>query len=212
MYMSMGYPLRDHSAIIDALADTTTVRNALAERSAKEVDQRRNLVAELHQLDHNAKKELPVSRAAVEKAAEALYAIQRAEREAAQKVLAAQAAASAASWQFDYRRQQIVSRLTDGASPEIDAFIRWCDDEMNEARKRFEYATHAVANQVTGTRRTVTTNNGKSVSARVAALASAVKAAEALKLDPDQEVVPTKLKELRESVPQVEPLAFNRSN
>jgi hypothetical protein len=102
------------------------------------------------------------------------------------------------------RREAVAGALL-GAEPRIAQWIGEMLTELEVTRRRFQYSEmHTTVNQVTGIKKRVVVNNAESVAKRARAIMEAIEAAEALKLEADQTVVPARLGELAAALPVVE--------
>jgi hypothetical protein len=196
---------RDRENIVSLIAETPLVREALAQKAAAQTLARKGILAALKALERDHFRVLPqleaAAEAAMEKLRQARQMLAIAEKEAA----AAIGAKATAGYAFTARHDQLTAQLRDGAEPRIAQWIGEMLTELETTRKRFQYSEiYPTLNQVTGIKKRVVVNNAESVAKRARAIMDAIEAAEALKLEADQTVVPARLGALAAALPVVE--------
>lgn len=190
-----------------ALADTPTFKAALAERSASLVLTRKGYVAELRKLQRDAEETFPKLAAAVDVELAKLRKAEEALLSARQRLGAAVNAKSGASHQIDQEQQRLEQLLRENADPAIDDFRNEMLDDLDKTRKGIVTWSRSETNQRTGETRQIAENNVAAIAARVAAVNAALMAAEDLRLEPDQGIVPARLAAMRDALPSINEVA-----
>ena len=143
----------------------------------------------------------------------------RAARRAAAAAAASEAAAALANARDEYRLAEgahtlasnlfqneagrLENILTEGAHPAICEFMAEMREELDATRAAFRYSTHVHEHPITRARLVQTDSNKASVAARITAIQDAMKAADAMKILPDQSTVPSQLDAIRANLPAV---------
>ena len=186
-----SHKVRDTAQVVELLRQTPAAKEALAGRDAELVNDRRGLVSELRKLERDAEREAPKLAAALEAATTSLLDAEKALASARARLTAVQGRRSAASAEYDGARQRIEVLLREGADNDaIDGFR--CDmlDELELTRKLIAAIEVTLPNRVTGRSVRETRSNSASVNARCQSIMRAMEAADALRLEPDQRLVP----------------------
>lgn len=201
--------------VLSVLAESDLVKTAIAEGEAKKLAERTALAAQLRVLERTAAKENPARFAAAD---EAMAAIKVAERAldpvalmmARTKFTQLTMQRLQTSLAFGISHDRLEAELRATADPAITAFISEMLDLTADAR-RLPLATSVLGsssverNPNTGAARKVSTSMplAERINARLVAIRAAITAAEDLRLEPDQTIVPIRLASLRAGLPAV---------
>lgn len=200
-----SHNVRETTQVVELLRETPAFKAQLAERDGALVKTRKALLADLRRLEKEAEASFPRYYAAVDAAVAEHNRAQKALREAGAKLNAAVARRSQASLGYDRERQRIEDELRATADNDaIDGFRRAMFDAIDATRKMLESQALHLRNRVTGKGEPVVRSNARSIQTRVEAINEAIEAAETLRSEPDQRLVPEKLAELRAALPAVE--------
>lgn len=189
---------------LDILKGSKLVQDELAAQEEAAVAARRALADEIVTLDERSGRVFTEGRIAEAKTLAAVRLVQQQLEHATRDYLGIRAKHSGEQLSLRMARDRAEQALIDGASPKITEFIREMFDERERTCKlvnRIEGAieTHPRTGMVTDNRRVV----GVTVAQRLAAVMAAMRAAEALRLEPDQRQVEMRLDAIRSSIPVV---------
>jgi hypothetical protein len=197
--------LKTAANVVELIAETPLVREALAQRSAAIALQRSVQIKELARLQREAMKSFPALEAALQAAVTAVKDADRAALEARRRFDRAAGEKAEAAYRYTGAVDRLEDQLRKTASPAIKEFVSEMLTALDETRKAAAWSTTHEVNEVTGAGRTTTANNLKSLSARIDAVREAIRIAEELALsEADQSVVPAKLAELRAALPIID--------
>jgi len=202
---SGAVPLDDRG-ILDALRGSDIVKKATAERATSVLALRTAAASKCAKLVADADDRFPKMRAQLEVAIRDARAAEIAWRQKADRTYEIQSQLSAESSTFTIKLADMERQLAETSCPEIVPFIADMWAMWEDCFKRFAFEHSVVATSFLGPKNNVTRNNKKSVQARQSAIRSAIDAAEAMRLEPDQSTVPAQLQELRQNLPTIKGL------
>jgi hypothetical protein len=183
---------------------------------AKTVSERQALLAEIAREQTRRETEQPDYERRRESARERLAELRALLREAEAFAVECDTEALSASLNSDVRIRRLEARLRAGASEHIEVFCRDVRDQIEVLRGRDVVGVAerwSRPNPVTGVREHRFISNIDSVERRRVALTAALRAAEALQLEPlDDEAIIARLTTLRDRIPEIEPFMVEASD
>lgn len=191
--------------LVEALRESPAVKAHLEAQAKVVAAKRRDLVAARAKLSEEAGAAYIRECAFVDTTRKAVYAAQAALLDAQRKHSTASGQRLITSDRLDRGDREFVIQLIETASPEIPAFIERMWAEWEKALKAPpESDVSATKNMVTG-QREVTAKLSRVVQPkeRAVAIRAAIDAAEAMKLEADQDDVPARLTELEAALPVI---------
>lgn len=194
------------SDIIELLATTPTAKRAIAERDATNTLCREGLIAELRQLERQAEERIPKLNADIAAAVSAVRKAEAALNAARAKYTAATATKATFGYTYSSGRDALEAELRQTASPDIEEFVREMLDEFDKTQKTsIVYEEQYLNNEVTGRKIRIIRTTAASIARRMQAILAARMAAQDLAIcEPDQSIIPARLQELRDGLPEIE--------
>ena len=198
----LNFKARDH--VVEAILNSPVAKEAESRHQAAIAARRRDLATERAALEKRAVADFRAHEAAQAKATEEHERAVAALRVAKANMGALLAGRAAACHQFDTRVNDIENELRETADPAIAAFI----DELRDAievtlRTPPVHDVETLRNPATGEIRTAARSQRVMPAQRAQALRDAIAAAEALRLEPDQDKVDDRLAALRARLPVI---------
>jgi hypothetical protein len=191
--------------VIDLIAETPLVKQALAAHQAAIALQRSTQIKELARLQRDWAKIFPGLEAALAAAIAAVKAADLAALEARRRLDIAAGAKAQGYHRFTSSVDRLENQLRQTAEPALKEFRSEMLDALDKARRAAAWSSAHDINEVTGAGRTITVNNLASVHARTDAIRAAMAAAEELALSElDQSLIPGRLQELRAALPAID--------
>jgi hypothetical protein len=136
--------------VIDLIAETPIVKQAIAERNAAEALRRRTMIGELRRLEREMQKAYPELDAAVQAAIAAVTKADAAALAARRQLDVAAGAKAQAAYRFTSAHDRLEAELRGSSSPAIREFISAMLDELDPTQRAVAWATEHTHNPVTG--------------------------------------------------------------
>jgi hypothetical protein len=194
----------DDKGILDALRGSPLIAKAVSERAMHVTAFRKTVADKLAKAESAAEIKFPAMRAELEAQIAKARSAEVAWRKEADRAYEIQAALSAASGLHQQEQSRLEDELAQTASPEISIFISELRALWEECFSMYQVHHDAeVVNKLIGRRERRTRTNQESLQARQTAIREAIAAAEAMRLEPDQEHVSVRLQELRNNLPAI---------
>ena len=193
----------DDKGLMTALRDTDFARKAVAEHETHVVASRKTIVTKLAKMDADSEGRYPKQQAELRLLVEKSREAENAYRRASDRAFEFQAKMSAEWSVHGNEIARLESQLAETASPLIGPFILDMQLMWENCLKQHEVRHATVTVNIIGQKTVSSKSNKSAIFARQEAIRDAIKAAESMRLEPDQASVPERLQQLRNALPAI---------